>query len=546
MNLDVGRYRLHEQLPASRSTFLATRADSSTRYVVKTVVGDFEDAHSRDAVRLLQQKGPNLPHLCSIVEVGRLPYLVYAVAPFLEGMNLARLIRLVHERDSSALSIRGAHAASFLVSELALAYQELRSTGDQGEEFRFSPDAAFVCCDGGVRVLDPRWIALRRMFDQAPASRSLAHDLAYHVPQYQKAFLKRGDEPVWGLSVVLWELLTGYRLFRRESLVGTLHALTKAEIVDPRELNLRVPDKLARWLTETLRHPERRSLSKYWEELTEVGHGSVLGGTLALEEWMMDLGLAGGVAQSAEESRLDALLEGDALVWSSDEASTTYTSGPPSIPDIDPPELSWLEDDTPVSVPPTVTESGDFYDEPTRPFSRGLVGATALLLSLWIGREVLLSLAEPPSSPNLDRSVSAAPPLKQRAADRLASERLLPTAQRFIEVPEVLIDAELERTPKESESLPKPGTSRLPTDRSSKETIAPSDERSEFGTLVVAAPAPVVSSIGGRVVGTGSFQTRLPVGDETVSLSWPGEPGHEVQIRIKPGAVTKMEVSPDL
>jgi hypothetical protein len=83
--------------------------------------------------------------------------------------------------------------------------------------------------------------------------------LAYLAPeQIQRGVCdRRGD--VFALGVVLHELLTGERLFRRDSDAATIEAIVREPIPDPRERRGGVPDRLAATAMRALeRDPARR------------------------------------------------------------------------------------------------------------------------------------------------------------------------------------------------------------------------------------------------------------------------------------------------
>src|SRR5262249_27823405 len=68
---------------------------------------------------------------------------------------------------------------------------------------------------------------------------------------------RRAD--VWGIGVIAWELLTGGRLFRRDSDVDTLYAVTEAPIQHPSKVRRGLPAALDEIVLRALaRDPEQR------------------------------------------------------------------------------------------------------------------------------------------------------------------------------------------------------------------------------------------------------------------------------------------------
>jgi serine/threonine-protein kinase len=95
-----------------------------------------------------------------------------------------------------------------------------------------SPHNLFVLHDGTVRVAD-LGIAHAKGRRQQTAGRRLKGKLAYMAPEYleQQACDLRAD--VWSLGVVLWELLSGKRLFRRSNEALTVQSVLADTIAPP-------------------------------------------------------------------------------------------------------------------------------------------------------------------------------------------------------------------------------------------------------------------------------------------------------------------------
>jgi serine/threonine-protein kinase len=92
-----------------------------------------------------------------------------------------------------------------------------------------SPDNLFVTDDGIVKLFDFNvacWRGRPQKMDSAAPGRA-----AYMAPEQARGEPVDDRADVFSLGVVLWELLTGERLFWRGNTVATLHALVDEPVI---------------------------------------------------------------------------------------------------------------------------------------------------------------------------------------------------------------------------------------------------------------------------------------------------------------------------
>jgi serine/threonine-protein kinase len=107
-----------------------------------------------------------------------------------------------------------------------------------------TPQNLFALHDGTVRVTD-FGIMRARVRRQRPSGQTvLKGKTAYMSPEYltRKPYDRRSD--VWTLGVVLWELLTGLRLFRKQSEEDTCAAVQCEPVPPPSALVCNVDPRL--------------------------------------------------------------------------------------------------------------------------------------------------------------------------------------------------------------------------------------------------------------------------------------------------------------
>jgi serine/threonine-protein kinase len=141
-------------------------------------------------------------------------------------------------------------AAAVVAGALHGLHAAHEARGERGEPLGIvhrdvSPHNILVGTDGAPRVVD-FGVAKASGRIQATRGDQLKGKLAYLAPEQldRKAIDRRVD--VWAASVVLWELLTGKRLFSRETEAESMRAILDSPIEPPGRLDEIVMKGLAR------------------------------------------------------------------------------------------------------------------------------------------------------------------------------------------------------------------------------------------------------------------------------------------------------------
>lgn len=111
-----------------------------------------------------------------------------------------------------------------------------------------NPANVFATFNGEVKLFD--FGLAKATAGEASGSQLLAGKLSYLSPEQimQLPLDRRSD--IFSLGTTLWELLTGKRLFRRDSDIDTVRAVQLGPIPDPRQIAPEIPEELAR-ITKT-------------------------------------------------------------------------------------------------------------------------------------------------------------------------------------------------------------------------------------------------------------------------------------------------------
>ncbi len=134
-----------------------------------------------------------------------------------------------------------------------------------------SPQNILVTFEGGVKVVD---FGIAKAADQATVTKSgvLKGKYSYMSPEQAAGQKIDRRSDIFALGIVMYELLTGTRLFKRGNDIQTLNAVSDCVVAAPSEVNARVPKDLDRVVLKALaknpddRYPDAEGLRAGLEE----------------------------------------------------------------------------------------------------------------------------------------------------------------------------------------------------------------------------------------------------------------------------------------
>jgi eukaryotic-like serine/threonine-protein kinase len=169
-----------------------------------------------------------------------------------------------------------------------------------------SPQNILVSFEGGVKVVD---FGIAKAADQATVTKSgvLKGKYSYMSPEQAQGKSVDARTDVFALGVVLYELLTGARLFKRANDIQTLNAVTECQVEPPSNVDSRLPKDLDPIVMRALaknredRYPDARAMQQALEDW--VLKNKLPSGSVHLAAFMQDI-YAERLAREAEEGRL--------------------------------------------------------------------------------------------------------------------------------------------------------------------------------------------------------------------------------------------------
>ncbi len=238
------------------------------------------------------------PNVCRVFDFGQADGTHYIVMEYVVGETLAALHQRVFSQAAAADRVRLSVYAARIVAEVCEGLHAAHELKDEsgaplGLVHRdVTPHNLFVCFDGSVRLLD---FGVAKTAGRAQHTKTgvLKGKVAYMPPEQlrRRPLDRRAD--LWSMGVVLWELVTGARLFKRDNDIETVLAIDQepprkvSEVTPtlPKELDTIVARALAREPAD--RYATAREMAR--ELHRYVARSAEPVGVAEMGEWMESL-----------------------------------------------------------------------------------------------------------------------------------------------------------------------------------------------------------------------------------------------------------------
>ncbi len=170
------------------------------------------------------------PHVVKTLEAGVIDGRCCIAMEYLERQPLHRVLRRAFQRGKLPIEAAVRIAVSVLAG-LNYAHDATDANGQSLELVHrdISPQNVFVTNDGQVKVLD-FGIAKAKTHEGRTATGVVKGKVGYIAPEQAAGELVDRRADIWSTGVVLWESLTGTRLFKGETDAATLSQSLKGEI----------------------------------------------------------------------------------------------------------------------------------------------------------------------------------------------------------------------------------------------------------------------------------------------------------------------------
>jgi predicted Ser/Thr protein kinase len=326
-----GQYQLLKRLAMGgmAQIYLARQRGAEQLLVIKRILPHLADNEefvqmfldeARIAARL------DHPNIVQIFDLGAQDDSFFIAMEYIHGEDLRRVWKRA-ERSGQLIPVPlVCRALSEACAGLDHAHKMLDANGKPLNIVHrdISPQNILLTFDGRTKVVD---FGIAKAADQATETRSgvLKGKYSYMSPEQAAGQKVDRRSDIFALGVVLYELLTGSRLFKRSNDIITLQAVTECKVIPPSQLNPRVPRDLDGIVMKALarepgdRYAEALQLQQALEAWLDAY--SQPSSTAHVAAFMQEL----YATRLAEEARL-----GDVLV---EEAEALSPAGAPKPPE---------------------------------------------------------------------------------------------------------------------------------------------------------------------------------------------------------------------
>ncbi|HTQ46802.1 MAG TPA: serine/threonine-protein kinase [Polyangiaceae bacterium] len=447
----VGRYALYREIASGgMATVFVGRQQGQAGFARTVAIKRLHPQFAKepdfvamflDEARLAARiRHPNVvPTLDVVSTEGEL----FLVMEFVQGESLSRLMRASRQRKENPPTRVVAAIMADVLHGLHAAHE---ATSEKGEPLGLvhrdvSPHNVLVGADGVSRVVD-FGVAKAAGRIQTTREGQIKGKIAYMAPEQITGVVSRRSD-VYAASVVLWEVVTGKRLFAGENEAVVLNQVLNAKVTPPSQL---VEGLDPAWDEIVMKGLEREE-PKRWETAREMA--------VAIET-RLQLARATQVAEWVELLAGDSLAKRAADVTSIESASdievvpALQQDSGVSAPVVEPPAAA------PAQPPPSAVAAESTASrigavsrpldlvplEPRRPsravIAGGVVAVVGMVLLAWFvgtrhsvqpleapASSAVAVEAPPPPAPSVDPSVvpavSSAPPAPVQSASAVSS-----------------------------------------------------------------------------------------------------------------------------
>ncbi|HEY3802652.1 MAG TPA: serine/threonine-protein kinase [Kofleriaceae bacterium] len=263
----IGRYTVLGLLATGgMAEIFLGKAPGGAPVVIKRVLPHLARQPAFVAMFVDEARLSSLLHHANIVEVhelGQVGFDLFMVMEYLEGESVAGLMRRSAHRSHHLPLALAAHVIAEACAGLSAAHELCDPDGKPlGLVHRdISPSNIFVTYAGDVKVLDFGIATAEHRLTQT-ATGQVKGKFSYMSPEQCRGESLDLRSDIFSLGVVLYELTTRRRLFKRANELMVLRAVTEEAIAPPRTLVRDFPRELDRVVMRALdRDPKNRHAS---------------------------------------------------------------------------------------------------------------------------------------------------------------------------------------------------------------------------------------------------------------------------------------------
>jgi serine/threonine-protein kinase len=208
----------------------------------------------------------NHPNVVQIYDLGKINESYFIAMEYLFGRDMRKIIPKAETLGIPFPMVYALKIASSVCEGLYYAHQRSDRYGNPLNIVHrdVTPENIFVSFDGTVKILDFGIAKAANRTDQTRAG-EIKGKLSYMSPEQcmGRPLDRRSD--LFSLGVVLYEWLTGFKLFTGDSEVAILRSITEGKIYAPSYFKSDIPDAVERILMRALEKDRDQRYQTAWE-----------------------------------------------------------------------------------------------------------------------------------------------------------------------------------------------------------------------------------------------------------------------------------------
>ena len=208
----------------------------------------------------------NHPNIVQIYDLGKIAESYFIAMEYIFGRDMRRIIPKADGMGIPFPMVYALKIASSVCEGLYYAHQKTDMYGNPLHIVHrdITPENIFVSFDGTVKILDFGIAKAANQIEQTRAG-EIKGKLSYMSPEQCTGKVLDHRSDIFSLGVVLYEWITGFKLFTGESEVAILKSITDGKIYPPSYFKADVPEAVEHILMKALDKDREKRYQTAWD-----------------------------------------------------------------------------------------------------------------------------------------------------------------------------------------------------------------------------------------------------------------------------------------
>jgi serine/threonine-protein kinase len=215
----------------------------------------------------------NHPNIVQIYDLGRIAESYFIAMEYIFGRDMRRIIPKADSLEIPFPMVYALKIASSVCEGLYYAHQKADPYGNPLNIVHrdVSPENVFVSFDGTVKILDFGIAKAANQIEQTGAG-EIKGKLSYMSPEQCRGLSLDCRSDLFSLGVVLFEWLTGFKLFTGDSEVSIMKSIIDGKIYAPSYFKADIPQPVEDILMRALAKDREERFQTAWDMQYAIDH----------------------------------------------------------------------------------------------------------------------------------------------------------------------------------------------------------------------------------------------------------------------------------